>query len=149
MGYAMKAGNDNGTRRLGMMLGFACALAALALQAGCRDARHAGKYEVNGAVTWNGEPIQKGFVTFHPEGGKSDEAGPITNGRYLLYAHPGQNGVSISAEKVSGFNQGMNQPNVVQFIPPEYNTASKLSAEVVPDGTNSFDFSLTGKEVGS
>jgi len=125
---------------------FVCLALAIVMLVGCSDPKRAGKYEVSGSVTWNGEPVETGFVTFHPEGGKSDEAGPLASGRYSFYAHAGKNRVSIQAEKVAGFNQAMNQPNVVQFIPPKYNTESELSAEVTADGDNTFDFALTGED---
>jgi hypothetical protein len=42
----------------------------------------------------------------------------------------------------------MNQPNVVQYLPPQYNVESTLTAEVSADGANTFDFPLTDREGG-
>lgn len=120
----------------------ATSVASLASLAGCGDNRHAGKYEVSGTVSWEGTPVEKGFITFEPADGKPAEAGPIERGRYSFHAYPGKNRVVIRAEKIEGFNKGMNQPNVVQYIPATYNVQSELSAEVTADGANSFDFPL-------
>jgi hypothetical protein len=121
---------------------FAATALAVAFAAGCGDNDRAGRYQVTGSVTWNGTPVERGFVTFQPADGKPAEAGPIKDGRYTLYAYPGANSVSIRAEKVDGFNKGMNQPNIVQYIPPKYNVQTELSAEVALDDENEADFSL-------
>jgi hypothetical protein len=125
---------------------FAWAAAAiaplLAAACGCGDNRHAGKYEVSGAVSWEGTPIEKGFITYEPADGKPAEAGAIADGHYSFFAYPGKNRVAIRAEKIEGFNKGMNQPNVVQYIPAAYNVQSELSVEVTADGANMFNFSL-------
>jgi hypothetical protein len=37
----------------------------------------------------------------------------------------------------------MNQYNMVQFLPPKYNTRSELIAEVIAGAENGFDFNLS------
>jgi len=122
---------------------------ATASLGGCSDKNRAGKYLVTGAVTYNGAPVENGFVTFEPESGKPAEAGPIEDGRYSLYAYPGVNRVSVRAEKAVGFNKGMNQPNMVQYVPAIYNVETELSADIAPNDDNSVDFPLTGEEPGA
>lgn len=118
-----------------------CVFLALAL-VGCQGAPE-GKYLVQGTVTWNGEPIEHGYVQFEPEDGNSAESGKIVNGSYQLYAHPGANNVIITATREEGYIESMNQPGFVQYIPPKYNDKSELSASVEENHTNQHDFLLT------
>jgi hypothetical protein len=119
-------------------------LLTLACVAGCGGAPD-GMTQVSGAVTWNGQPLETGFVTFAAGRSKSPQAGKIENGRYRFNAHVGQNVVRIHADKKGAFNEGMNQYVYHQFIPAKFNDQSELSAEVSSEGDNVFDFSLTGE----
>ncbi len=105
-----------------------------------------GMVEVSGAVTWNGQPLETGFVTFVPDRSKSPQAGKIENGRFQFNVYPGQNVVRILSEKKGAFNKGMNQYVYEQFLPAKYNDESELSKEVSIDGENVFEFTLTGKQ---
>lgn len=102
-----------------------------------------GMVEVSGTVTWNGQPIETGFVSFVPDPGKSPQAGKIVNGQFRFRAYPGQNTIRILAEKKGEFNQAMNQYNYHQFLPPKYNEESELSEEVSASGSNVFNFPLS------
>lgn len=113
--------------------------------AGCSGP--ADKCRVRGVVTWNGDPIKIGFVTFKPVDGRyGPEAGPIRDGKFDFLARPGKNRVEILATKEVGFDDFMNQPILVQFAPPEYNEESTLEEVVSVDGDNSFEFHLVGDE---
>ena len=109
--------------------------------AGCRDA-HEGKYLVTGTATWNGAPIEEGFLELRPLDGKSPESGKIAQGRFSFYARPGENRVSVNATKEDGRIESMNQPRIVQYIPSKYNLESKLTCTVEPRNDNSYDLSL-------
>jgi hypothetical protein len=98
-------------------------------------------------VTWNGIPVKSGFVTFIPLDGMAAEAGEIRNGQFEFEARSGNSRVEIQANKESGFNKSMNQPNLVQYLPPEFNTHSTLTKEVSPDGEHIFHFQLEGKDL--
>jgi hypothetical protein len=97
-------------------------------------------------VTWNGAPVESGFITFIPLDGTAAEAGEIRDGQFEFEARPGNSRVEIQANKELGFNRSMNQPNIVQYLPPEFNTKSTLTKVVSPEGENVFDFELIGKE---
>jgi len=104
-----------------------------------------GMVEVSGTVTWNGQPIETGYVSFVPEPSKSPQSGKIENGQFRFRAYPGQNIVRIEAEKQGTFNEGMNQYNYHQFVPPKYNSKSELTEEVKASGSNVFKFALSGE----
>lgn len=101
------------------------------------------KIKVSGTVTWKGQPIEQGFVTFHPVDPQfAPEAGPIVDGEFSFLARPGKNRVEVHATKESGFNEAMRQPNLVQYIPAKYNEQSSLTEDVSIDGTNRFEYHL-------
>ena len=55
-------------------------IGALLLMAGCET-----KTTVSGTVTYNGEPVQKGYMSFAPSGGKGQSfAAPIVDGQYSV-----------------------------------------------------------------
>ncbi len=54
--------------------------------AGCGDGE---KSKVTGSVTYNGKPVDDGYILFRPVDGKgSDAGGPIVGGTYTLSAVP-------------------------------------------------------------
>lgn len=68
--------------RAGLTALIACALAA----AGCGGQEGPKRYHVSGQVTWQGNPVPAGTVTFTPDVRKGNSgpqgAAPIRNGRY-------------------------------------------------------------------
>jgi hypothetical protein len=113
---------------------------------------------VEGAVTFDGQPIAEGQINFIPAPGT---AGPtagsvISAGRYSVPAEkglkPGKYRVEISAlrataQKTQTFNAvtGATDASAAyeSYIPPRYNAKSELTAEVNAGGPNQFDFHLT------
>lgn len=77
------------------------ALSLIALVAlGCGG----GGSAVSGEVTFNGKPIEKGYVTFTPVDGKGTPVGAeITNGKYSAKNVPaGKNKVSVTSTTATG-----------------------------------------------
>ena len=103
---------------------------------------------VTGTVTWNGSPLAQGNILFTSEDGKGlPDPGVIKEGKYRLEVKPGKKKVEIHADREVG------EPDPVMgarprrsFIPAEYNTNTKLTAKVAPDGKNDFPFKLEGPE---
>lgn len=112
---------------------------------GCSDVP-AGMAEVSGTVTWNGVPIEAGYINFDPDSGATPQSGKIEQGEFSLLAPVGMNTVRIEANKEVGFVEAMNQPAFKQYIPPQYNFESELSEEVEEGVHNEFQFSLEGQE---
>jgi hypothetical protein len=75
---------------------------AVGLLPGCGSAPTA---TVSGSVTYDGQPVGEGYVTFTPSDGKGKEAGgPIANGQYSLAGlQPGPKLVKVIAVKKVSF----------------------------------------------
>ena len=104
---------------------------------------------VTGTVTFDGEPVADGAITFRDAAGQSKSyGGAITNGKYEFESSPGSKKVEISAMrdvpgKMDTSNPGVEVPLREQYIPKQYNEESTLTAEV--SGSDPIDFALTGK----
>ncbi|MCA9259476.1 MAG: DUF1416 domain-containing protein [Planctomycetales bacterium] len=113
---------------------------------GCQDAPQ-GKVAISGDVTWNGAPIATGYISFVPaDGQKPSESSKIEDGSFSLYGYPGTNKIRILATKEAGFDAGMNQPILVQYIPEKYNDKTELLHDVQSDGETGLSFALTGDD---
>jgi hypothetical protein len=79
----------------------AFALAAVLLLPGCG----ASTATVSGEVTWEGEPVANGFITFTPVDGKGKDGGaPIQSGRYTVRdLPPGPKLVQVIATRKVNF----------------------------------------------
>jgi hypothetical protein len=128
------------------------------------------RYKVSGTVNYNGKPVEKGQITFHPaqEGGATRAAnGTITNGSYSLTtatpgdgALPGDYKVTIASlevddskvlETVKKYGGGGRQEDIGKataaaknLVPAKYQLAdtSKLTAKVNAK-PNTINFDLT------
>jgi hypothetical protein len=126
------------------------------------------RYPVYGTVTYKGEPVAKGQITFLPKKPDGRAAnGFIQDGRYTLTtatdgdgALPGEYGVQITAKEADqskiaetirkeggGARQidvGRAAAKAKNLVPPKYQLpeTSKLEA-VVKEQSNKFDFDLT------
>jgi len=106
--------------------------------------------EVTGKVTVDSEPLVGKMVVFSPEDGRASIGYTDDEGHYeLMYlqdtygAKPGKHAVSISTPMED--EDDPEAERVIETIPPEYNTKTKLTAEVTADGDNSFDFELKSR----
>lgn len=106
------------------------------------------KYKVWGTVSFNGENVKEGLITFTPvEGGKGPEAGPIKDGKYSFRAKGGKQKVSITASrevpgKTESDFKGGTVPVREAYIPEKYNNNTELVVEVKKGGSE-HDFKLT------
>lgn len=107
---------------------------------------------VSGTVTYKGEPLDSGSVTFlfvkppGPAGGAL-----IADGKFKIPAsmglEPGTYRVQISSPKGAGqrtpeqIAAGASTPSK-ERIPPSYNTDSNLKVEVTASGPNEFNWSI-------
>jgi hypothetical protein len=134
------------------------------LLAGCSDP-YAGRIEVTGTVTLEGQPLNDGTIMFFPLDQQDTRGGaPILNGAYVIPRQqglkPGKYLVRLTAgdgktiARVGG-RQDKNPPkeqaaapggstNIVSMdrIPEEWNIRSKQEREVKADGVNRFDFDI-------
>ncbi len=134
---------------------FACLILVLGtvVIGGCGDARRQG---VEGMVTFDGQPIVKGYIQFIPEG---DTRGPtaganIKDGRFAIDPSKGtfvgtfrvevlatrETGKSI-ADPMTGEKVAARE----QYIPAKYNTQSELTAEIKDGQPSQLNYPLTSK----
>jgi hypothetical protein len=114
----------------------ACGFALMACLTGC--GRGGGMAALSGSVSYDGQPVEKGTITFLPADGKGPTAAaPITDGKYSVKVAYGRRVVKIEGFKVLGQHPfSANNPRMVveqqQIIPPCYNTRSELTRDITP-----------------
>ena len=125
------------------------ALLALALLTGCADPAP-DPVEVTGAVTYDGEPVAAGIISFVPIDSVRPPGGAaISDGRYHLYPEvalkPGTYRVEVRWARATGEKRaagyGQSPDVFAEVLPAKYNADSVLTAEVTAGG-NAIDFVL-------
>lgn len=116
---------------------------ALVAQLGCGGSN---TIEVSGLVTYDGEKVESGQISFTPlDGAGPPEADVIENGQFSMQATPGMKRVQIRAsrplppERQTSPEMGLLYED---FIPSIYNEESTLSADVNKSGGREFEFHL-------
>ena len=103
-----------------------------------------------GKVTYDGEPIATGTITFIPAGGDGPTTGgPITNGTYSVNLPPGKYRVQIFGSRVTGteiagpgeVDAGQEREIVEEYVPANYNHRTTLTADL-QQSNRSLDFNL-------
>jgi len=123
----------------------ACGIALMACLTGC--GRSDGLTEISGTVSYDGQPVKQGAITFLPADGKGPTAAtPIADGKYSVKVAPGKKLVKIEGYKVTGQHPfSASNPRIVvdqeQILPPRYNTQSELTRDIA-SGDHRCDFTL-------
>jgi hypothetical protein len=118
--------------------------AACLLASGCgpRDTR----VECSGTVTYAGQPVEEGSIGFFPlAGGGRSEGAVITGGRYTARVQPGRHRVEIRGSRpLAGKPIESDMPSGIRedYIPKEFNEASKLEVEIPATGPHRLPFDL-------
>lgn len=129
---------------------------AAALIAGCGGGIQ--RAAVEGQVSLDGKPIQKGSIFFRPSGETKGmtAGGEIADGRYSLPAEKGPAVGGNLVEIYTDLRTGRKVPlvpgdpkagmkdEVLQAVAPRYNTQTTLHCEIAP-GDNSHNFEVTSK----
>jgi len=111
--------------------------------------------EVEGEVTFDGQPLAEGVIRFTPVNGNAGTASAlIENGKFVEKKVPvALHRVEISSPKLpKGFNSQKQMmegtvgegPALEELIPRRYNSDSQLTADIKP-GKNPLKFELTSK----
>ena len=124
------------------------------LVGGCGRGDSSGRASVEGKVTLDGNPIERGSISFYPYGQTRGmvAGGVIEQGRYSIPADQGpvigQNRVEIRAPKKTGKKipdpygkPGQMIDEIAEAVPEQYNVKSTLVREVKA-GRNILDFDL-------
>ena len=124
-------------------IALACAAACGLLTVGCDGSP--GLYLVSGTVTFNGNPIPDGYISFvHQDGRTTPRATPIVEGKYAKELPAGPHRVIVEASKFVGAeDKVMGLRPRDDYIPDKYNVETELSLDVKPEAENNFDFHLT------
>lgn len=112
---------------------------------GCRRGRvEEPTYDVSGSITIDGAPLKDGFINFESEVPDGQPAGSakITNGAYATKSRAGKKKVMITSDKPTGEKDSGGFDITVNWLPAEYNSQSKLTAEITSAGPNKLDFKL-------
>jgi major membrane immunogen (membrane-anchored lipoprotein) len=126
------------------------ALPGLLVMASCGSDDGLGKrYPVSGTVTYNGQPVERGEISFISEDLKNNigASGTITNGSYTLSTGGGNDGAQVGKYKVTitakedylaqakaDFQKESKQQEV-SFIPPQYIAKAEAEAKsLIPAG---------------
>jgi len=116
---------------------------------GCGSAASGPKLvPVQGLVQFDGAPVPDGRIVFRKTDGEGRAfSGLIKDGSYQLEAEPGRMAVVITASRpIPGkFDNSNGTPEPVgeMYIPPQYNDATSLVAEVTDTDKNEIPFELT------
>ena len=126
---------------------------AAAFAAGCggRTTADYGSLElgdVGGTVTLDGKPLEGAVVRFYQGETRYSYGQTDADGYYTLRYNSEQAGVSPGEKRVF-ISTSVTGPEVKggggeELVPAKYNTKSELEATVEPNGSQTFDFALTG-----
>lgn len=132
------------------------ALVTVGFLIGCGGKAYEGpaRLPLTGKVTFDGQPIDGGTITFVPTIDKArPSGGAIVNGEYKVPEEKGANGGAYRVEihwhkptgkKIPDSDTGGLVDEVADVIPLQFNTQSTLTAEVSASKTQ-FDFDLKSK----
>ena len=120
-----------------------------AVLTGCGD----GKSNVTGTVTFDGQPVKSGSITFvKSEGGQVREGAVIKDGSFETSVPPGKYKIEITAQKVTSTRtqKGFDGKDEVieltaEMIPEWYNKKTELTEEI-KSGATTLKFDLKSKK---
>ena len=106
--------------------------------------------DIQGEVTLDGKPIEKGTIDFYPADGSGPTAGTvIERGQYQLEIHRGAKSVRIQGYRKVGQEHAIpNDPTSPlvdinePIVPTRYNASSELTCQIA-QGTRTLDFRLS------
>ena len=129
------------------------AFVALTCLVGC-GGPDAGRASISGKVTFDGEPVKMGQISFEPQGQGRVGIAQIVDGAYQMPPQqgptPGKYTVRITADRPSSKPAAASDPSgrgagesYEQYIPVKYNQRSELSVDIGAEPNAVHDFALT------
>ena len=118
---------------------------AMAMMLGCGGS---GGSTLTGKVTYNGQPLDSGFISFAPAGGGASFGAAVVDGAYSAEkAAPGKYVATISATRSPSLppltrDELAKNPNYSPNYIPEDAAGNKQTVDVVAGGQ--LDFAVTG-----
>ncbi len=129
-------------------------LIALVAILGCNGS-DSGRASISGKVTFDGEPVKMGQISFEPQGQGRIGIAQIIDGAYQMPPQqgptPGKYTVRITADRPTGKPAQTPPPatgrptgeSYEQYIPAKYNERSELSVDIGAESNAIHDFALT------
>jgi hypothetical protein len=132
--------------------GLLCMCIVAAGISGCADSGPK-RYAVSGVVKWQGKPLDQGAITFLAEDPATGSGGGamIKDGQYSIPAKqgllPGRYKVMVTSADPKNKAPDPDSPPGYLPVPkdrllPKYNTQTTLTADVKPQGQNTFNFEV-------
>ncbi|WP_165070177.1 hypothetical protein [Paludisphaera rhizosphaerae] len=131
---------------------------AFLIPVGCSEGDGLPRQEITGSVLFDGKPLATGSIQFQPGGGPGEGSvgagAVIQDGKYQIDREkgltPGSYRVVIlshdsSIQPVQEDVPGGGVRLAPELIPPQYNVKTTLTAEVVAEKPNVFDYDLQKK----
>ncbi len=117
--------------------------------AGCSGAE-GGRRKITGEISFDGQPLEGGWIYFRPLGKGPSAAGQIADGSFAIPAKKGLPAgtyqVAIEYLKPTGRMQkaytGEQIEEKQQVIPPQFNERTELTADVQASGVTHLTFDL-------
>ena len=121
-------------------------LIGLLVLTGCKE----GVSTATGTVTFDGQPVAKGAITFvKQEGDLVREGAVIQDGRFQAKLPPGEYKIELNSQKVVGkrTQKGFDGKDEVlelteELFPDRYNSKTTLTTKIAP-GTNTVNLEAT------
>jgi hypothetical protein len=121
-----------------------CILVSILTSVGCSDSVN--KVAVHGKVSYRGEPITSGAVTFFPASGRPTTVPLTEEGEYATELPPGEYRVTVNIGVAlpPGWKEGDPIPPQKIQLPRQFTTQSQtpLTATVTEDNQDPIDFAL-------
>lgn len=98
-----------------------------------------GRIEVDGTITWNGQPIEEGYIEVSPVAGPGQVDGAdIVDGKFSLRTTAGEKRVSVVARRKIGETAPTEriptpEPIYFQYLPPQFNDNTTQTLTIPPD----------------
>jgi len=106
-------------------------------------------YDVQGTVTYDGQPLPTGEISLVPEEkGIAPDGANIENGKFSMKAKAGKKLVVIRASRVMTnppLGSEVNNPPREDYLPTRYNSKTTLKAEIGTNSKNDLTFELNSK----
>ena len=98
-------------------------------------------YTVSGTVTYQGELIPDGSISFVPGNPKlSPQGATIRDGKYTAQVRKGTMTVKITGSRIDPKQKMLDgSPFWTDFVPEKYGSQSTLTVEITGDQTENFD----------
>jgi len=128
---------------------FGCLVGALFSLEGCSKAPQA--VAVSGTIDLDGKPLPEGSITLEGETGTAPDILSVKDGKFEGKATPGKKVVRITADKKgtpTKMGDKVIEATMENYLPPRFNSQSKIQAEVTPSGINPSNFKVSLSDSG-